>query len=165
MTDEFDFFKRWMKENPTQWVQREDVDFTVPLDFKYTFGRELIPVYLRFLNEIGALKLHSFRLSSDESNPSVGYEYCLLTPKEIIDEFVNSVIRWNNPEVDFDFGYLMPFCMYTAAGSLYCFDIGFPADDDSPIVSFAPMCAIPGDELKIATSFKQWLKKMAKYWE
>ena len=155
--DKLTFFEKWLEKNPSLWKRKAE-DISVPDDFEYLFGRSINPTYLEFLQKLGAF----FLIPMEGQNPPV-YDYETLTPSEMMSDFNENIIRWNNPVCDFDFGYMMPFCRDRTAGWFYCFDIKFQGVNDLPVVLFDPMCAIPGDELKIATTFIDWLKLLAKY--
>ena len=163
MTDsgEFNLFKEWMRNNPREWHKRVDIDIKVPEEFEQTFRRSIIPVYLRFLIDVGPLNLLRFI----EDEPEIGYSYSLLTPQEMKEAFTDDIIHWNDPDGEWDFNYFMPFCEDTVGAGHYCFDMRFPGEDDLPVVLFHPAEAIPDHQLKIAASFKYWLEKIVKFGE
>ncbi len=159
MREGFRFFRQWMANNPRQWRKRGNADLSVPPDFKYTLGHEVVPIYMRFLQEFGALNL----LSVDEETPESGFACQLLTPWEIHKSFVEGIVCWNSPEFKWDFSYLMPFCQHTWTAYTYCFDMSFPGDNDLPVVMFDPTGGIPDADWKIAASFLYWLEIIVKF--
>ena len=158
---EFDFFQEWMKKEPNEWLRRADVDLTVPPHFKNVTGCELMPVYVRFLEKFGALKLMKWWCDTDQFDGM--YEYTLFTPKEIVHEYLNSITLFNAPEYDADFSCFIPFCQLAATSAYYCFDTRYYGTDDLPVIDFDQAMAIPEHELKTAVSFKYWLEKIVRF--
>ncbi len=157
MKDEFAFFREWMDKNPSEW-RRRDVNLTAPAGFVDTFGRELIPIYQRFLDAFGALDLMSWC-----DDPIQPLSYTLFAPEEILQAYTEHVIRWNHPEGEWDFNCFMPFCQHLSSNSYDCFDMRWPVEDDLPVVMFTEAEALPDHDIKVATSFRYWLEKMVKY--
>ena len=160
-SDEFGFFREWMAREPMEWAVRKDADLSVPTDLKAVFGREIIPVYARFLNEFGALWL--IKLWSDIDAGSDMYDYMLLALNEMIQVYLDCIVLFNFPEENVDFSHFMPFCQLSSTGIYYCFDTRYYGTDDLPVIEFDIETAIPDHELKTAVSFRYWLKKIVKF--
>jgi hypothetical protein len=157
----FAVFREWMGREPAEWELRAGADISVPGDFRYRLGRDLIPVYANFIANVGALKLVRWEIGEETR----GYGYMLLTPAEIAARFERDIIFWNRPMDDIDFGFLMPFCEIVSAGSYYCFDMRHVKGGDAPVVMFSMAEAFPDHEIEICGSFLEWLDRIVKYGE
>ena len=154
--EEFGFFRVWMGQNPHLHRLRAGADIAAPEDFKYTIGRDIVPVYARFLSRIGPLDI----FSQDEAES----KYRLLTPAEIAHEFADSLLRWSNPTGDMDLGCYVPFCKNISNGHYQCFDVDFPGENDFPVVDlFPPGMEHSDDIVRVAASFRYWLEKIVKF--
>jgi hypothetical protein len=157
---EFGFFRDWMRHNPHLHHVRAGADITAPDDFKYTIDRDIVPVYARFLSQIGPLDL----FVKEEKRESVESTYRFLTPAEIVKEFADSFLQWNGPPHDTGLGSYMPFCKNITSGHSHCFDVDFPGEDDFPVVDLLPPDMEDSDDIvRIAASFRYWLERIVKY--